>query len=455
MRNLILFLLYPCIAFPLFAQPRDLTLADFRPHDGAWQTAGDAQLAGPEGKELALAPGDALIANGTIGKTTNLLTQEEFRDVEVHLEFMVPQDSNSGVYLMGRYEVQITDSFGVEEPRHSDTGGIYQRWEPSEEKWGHGYQGVAPRVNAAKPAGEWQTLDILFRAPRFDGAGNKLEDAVFVQVTLNGQVVQQNTPLTGPTRAASFSDEAPNGPLMLQGDHGPVAYRNIRLRDLDLDHTGAVIGQWQMLDLENDFEIALGVEAPGATAEEVFEVKDGEIHAMNRWNREGMTPSGLIVSKQRYSYFDIEFEIRAGERGFEPRVGKHKNGGFLYHIQGTTPVWPPSLECQGMETNLGDHWSIRGVNCHKLEADGTLVEVPRRDFSYGSKWFSPERPGWNRVRVEVRGDRARYFVNGEQVNEIRQAVFGGVPCTAGFIGFQAEHAEMSYRNLRIRHVGLY
>jgi hypothetical protein len=165
--------------------------------------------------------------NGPDGKTSDILSRLEHGDVEVHVEFMVPKGSNSGVYLQGRYEVQILDSWGVEEPTHGDCGGIYQRWRD-----GEGFEGHAPRENASRPPGEWQSFDIVFRAPRFDAAGGKTAHARFVSVVHNGVLVHQDVEVTGPTRAAAYEDEKPRGPLMLQGDHGPVAYRNIVVRGL-------------------------------------------------------------------------------------------------------------------------------------------------------------------------------------------------------------------------------
>jgi hypothetical protein len=88
-------------------------------------------------------------------------------------------------------------------------------------------------VNASKPPGEWQSFDITFRAPRFDADGKKIENAKFVKVVHNGAVVHENVELTGPTRAAISGTEAAAGPLRLQGDHGPVAYRNIRIKPLN------------------------------------------------------------------------------------------------------------------------------------------------------------------------------------------------------------------------------
>ena len=146
----------------------------------------------------------------------------------IHVEFMVPKGSNSGVYLMGRYEIQILDSYGKKKVSHGDCGGIYQRWANNK-----GFEGHAPKMNASRPPGVWQTFDAVFRAPRFDDSGKKIADARFEKVIHNGTVVHKDVVCTGPTRSASFNDEKPMGPLMLQGDHGPVAYRNIWIMPLD------------------------------------------------------------------------------------------------------------------------------------------------------------------------------------------------------------------------------
>jgi hypothetical protein len=143
---------------------------------------------------------------------------------------MVPKGSNSGIYFMGRYEIQVFDSYGKKEVKHSDCGGIYQRWGK------HKDNGHAPKVNAAGKPGTWQTYDVVFRAPRFDENGKKTENAKFVKVVHNGKVIHENVEVTGPTRAA-MKENAPEetkGPIRIQGDHGPVAYRNFRIRHIDL-----------------------------------------------------------------------------------------------------------------------------------------------------------------------------------------------------------------------------
>jgi hypothetical protein len=131
---------------------------------------------------------------------------------------------------MGLYEIQIFDSHGKKELTGSDCGGIYPRGE-QQPKYHTIDKGVPPRVNAARPAGEWQTLDITFRAPRFDADGKKTVDARFVKVVLNGQVIHENEAVHYPTGSAwRLAKEVPRGPLLLQADHGPVAFRNVRVR---------------------------------------------------------------------------------------------------------------------------------------------------------------------------------------------------------------------------------
>ena len=173
-----------------------------------------------------------VIVNGPTGKTKNLVSKAEHGDVEAHIEFLVAEKSNSGIYFMGRYEIQVFDSFGKDHIAVHDCGAIYQRWDPKRGKGKEGYEGHTARVNASRKAGEWQSFDVIFRAPRFDKDGKKTQRAEFVKVIHNGTVIHENVKLTGPTRGGMFNDEKATGPLMLQGDHGPVAYRNIRLRPL-------------------------------------------------------------------------------------------------------------------------------------------------------------------------------------------------------------------------------
>lgn len=185
------------------------------------------RLLGPTRLGASPAPSGTIL-NGRRGSTSNLVSDEKFGDVELYLEFMIAKGSNSGVYLHGLYEVQIFDSYGSAEPlTSSDAGGIYHRWINNQ-----GAGGSAPSRNASRRPGEWQSYQIWFRAPRFDAAGRKIENAKFVRVLFNGLSVQNNVECDGPTRAHMEIPEAATNPLMLQGDHGPVAFRNIYVHPL-------------------------------------------------------------------------------------------------------------------------------------------------------------------------------------------------------------------------------
>ena len=203
-------------------------LSGWRKPLGDWQTASSVSLDRANNKKFAIEPGPGVLVNGPKGTTANLLTEIEHGDVEAHIEFVVPKASNSGVYFMGRYEIQVLDSWGVKEPKYGDCGGVYASCSDPKPD----FKGRPPSVNASKPPGEWQTFDIVFRAPRFDANGKKTENAKFIKVVHNGILIHENVEVPRPTCAAHWLDEKPKGPLMLQGDHGPVAYRNLTLKPL-------------------------------------------------------------------------------------------------------------------------------------------------------------------------------------------------------------------------------
>lgn len=175
---------------------------------------------------VAFEPGTGILLNiNDETKKDQLISKLEHGDIELELEVMLPKGSNSGIYLQGRYELQLFDSWGVKNAKYSDMGGIYRNWENEPGKI---YLGKAPLTNAAKAPGLWQKLKISFRAPRFDAAGKKISNATFTHVTLNGVTIHENVEVPLPTGGPLENNEVPTGPLVIQGDHGPVAFRNIR-----------------------------------------------------------------------------------------------------------------------------------------------------------------------------------------------------------------------------------
>ncbi|MCC5905808.1 MAG: DUF1080 domain-containing protein [Balneolaceae bacterium] len=138
---------------------------------------------------------DGILVNEQRGG--NLISKETFEDLKIRTEFRYPEGSNSGIYLRGRYEVQITDDYGLA-PDENRIAGIY------------GF--IAPSENSAKPANEWQTMDITL-------VGR------MVTVVLNGKEVISNRRIPGITGGALDSNEGEPGPIMIQGDHGPIEFR--------------------------------------------------------------------------------------------------------------------------------------------------------------------------------------------------------------------------------------
>jgi hypothetical protein len=192
-----------------------------------WSIAGDVLASLSEKNVLRITNGTGVLVNQpTDNLRDNLFTQFSHGDLDIELDFMMAKGSNSGIYLQSRYEVQLLDSWSVLQPQSGDNGGIYERWDDSKPEGQKGYDGHSPRQNVSRAPGLWQHLKISFQAARFEGQ-QKITNAKILSVELNGVLVQENVDLSGPTRAAFATDEIPEAPLMIQGDHGPIAFRNI------------------------------------------------------------------------------------------------------------------------------------------------------------------------------------------------------------------------------------
>lgn len=198
------------------AAPSDATVLFDGKDLSAWQ-GGDGKPAG-----WKLVDG-VMEVNGS----GNIQTKAEFGDFQMHLEWAEPKEisessqgrGNSGVFLMGRYEVQVLDCYDNRTYADGQTGALYGQ--------------KPPDVNACRAPGEWQSYDIVFHAPHFDG--EKLASPARVTVFQNGIVVQDDIAFLGTTghrTLAQYSPHPPQGPIVLQ-DHGnPVRYRNIWIRPL-------------------------------------------------------------------------------------------------------------------------------------------------------------------------------------------------------------------------------
>jgi hypothetical protein len=167
----------------------------------------------PKEKTVTVVPG-----------TGDIVSTRTFGDAQLHVEFMEPSTNgegqdrgNSGVYLHGRYEVQVLDSYKNETYPDGQCGAIYKQY--------------VPLVNACRQPGQWQTYDILFHPAQLDGSGHRTRNGR-VTVIHNGVLIQDGVELKGPTGGAIGQEETATGPLLLQEHGHRVKYRNIWLRNL-------------------------------------------------------------------------------------------------------------------------------------------------------------------------------------------------------------------------------
>jgi hypothetical protein len=179
-----------------------------------------------DGKE----PGFKLVDGHLVANGADVVTREKFGDVQLHVEWQIPAEEsgkgqdrgNSGVKLMTQYEVQVLDSHGGANKTYSDgiAGAIYGQW--------------PPLVNVARKPGEWQTYDIVWRAPRRDDAGEVVTPA-YITVIHNGVLVQDHAEVLGNTSgpARGYKKHGDKESILLQWHGHPVRYRNIWVRPLD------------------------------------------------------------------------------------------------------------------------------------------------------------------------------------------------------------------------------
>lgn len=225
-------------AISSFGQSVEVPLQDlsyFKNPAKSWKIVGDVNASLEKENVLQTSSGTGILVNLPDKKNPgkDLYTEDEYGNIDLELDYLMAKGSNSGIYFMGMYELQLMDSWGVKNPTSGDNGGIYERWDESRPQGQKGYEGYAPRQNVSSAPGLWQNLKVSFQAPRYDEQGNKIENAKFLRVVLNGVTIQEDVELSGPTRGAMSQEEKEKGPLRFQGDHGAVAFRNIKLASFD------------------------------------------------------------------------------------------------------------------------------------------------------------------------------------------------------------------------------
>lgn len=204
-------------------------LSFFKQPPSSWKLATDVKADLSSANSLITSNGTGVLVNlpGKSAPGADLFSNLEHGDADLELDYLMAKGSNSGIYLQGNYEIQLMDNWGNARKGFDDNGGIYQRWDEKRGKGNEGFEGYAPRQVVSRAPGLWQHLKISFQAPRFDAAGKKTENAKLLRVELNGVLIHENVELSGPTRGA-LGAEKKMGPIRFQGDHGAVAFRNIK-----------------------------------------------------------------------------------------------------------------------------------------------------------------------------------------------------------------------------------
>ncbi|CAN5906069.1 hypothetical protein BH11GEM1_BH11GEM1_06030 [soil metagenome] len=213
--------------------PRTMSLATlngFRPTSPNWKIAGGATASRTRALALAALAGNGTVVNSPApGASGPLFTGWEHGDLDLSFDVMLPRGARSAVYLMGRYAVLLADSWATHTPTSASLGAIARPMSDTRAPGQSGFEGTPPRQLVSRAPGLWQHVEILFRAPEFSGP-QKIANALFAKVTVNGVVVHANVEAPGPTDGAAFNDERATGPLMFPGDHGPLAVRNIQYK---------------------------------------------------------------------------------------------------------------------------------------------------------------------------------------------------------------------------------
>ncbi|MEQ1892534.1 MAG: DUF1080 domain-containing protein, partial [Planctomycetota bacterium] len=272
-------------------------------------------------------------------------SKEVFGDCKIHLQFQLPEKGNSGVYVMGRYEVQLLDSSGKEaDLKMGDCGGIYA---------GNTWPGRAPDFNAFREAGQWHDLDIEFHAPRFDASGKKTENARFLRVRIDDVLLHENVEVPEPTLGALFADEAALGPIMIQGDHSQVAIGDVRVfpkvpkiepEGWEPLFDGATLDGWKISDDGN------------------WSVEDGVILGQGK-------TSHLFSPRGDYTNFEVRGRFKISDGG---------NSGFYFRT-GYAAGWPPGYEAQ-INSTFTDPQKVGSL--YDRVKNGTTLVPPDTWFDY-------------------------------------------------------------------------
>ena len=351
-----------------------------------------------------------------------IVSKERFSDCQMHIEWRSPEKvtgdgqnrGNSGVFLMGLYEVQVLDSYLNKTYANGQAGSVYKQY--------------APLVNACRAPGQWQSYDIVFKAPRFNNDGS-LKTPAYLTLFQNGVLVQDRVELKGSTRwtgKPSYEKHPFELPVSLQ-DHGcGVSYRNIWVRRYNTQNLlgpslkgwYSYLGDSKFLDPENNFAMENGV-----------------LHVLGKH-------FGYLATVDSYQNFHLKVVFRWGKRQWEPRATGKRDSGVLYYFASGEPdaVWPKSIECQIQEGDCGDIWCV-GTN---MDSANKSEEAWGMKHLFRTADFENPFGQWNTIEIIANGNQIEHYVNGHLVNSATNTSVG-----AGRILLQSEGAEVYYKCVEI------
>jgi len=371
-----------------------------------WRGAGwelvAAELDLEDPSRLSTSPGNGALCNTGVAAPEDFVSEIELGDVELRFAFMLPAGADSGVFLQGRYELQLADSPDRAERRAGDCGAL---------TGGEAFEGVAPERDGYSAPGVWHDVELVFRAPRFDAAGKKTADARFERVAIDDVVVQEDVSLPGPS-AGGWAGEVASGPLRFEGTRSPVAIGNVQVRPLLPEGEPEAEAGWRDL-------LAEGLAGWNSTGdEEAWVLEDGVL--VGRGAR-----SHFLSPRGDYRDFELRAEVKISDGG---------DSGLLLRARPGAEGW------LGYEAEVDSSFA-------DVEKSGSLVGLAPRTVQL----VAPDT--WFRYRVlcrdEAEGTRLRLWINEVLVNDFldREGRFD-----LGHIGFEQNHegSVVELRRLELR-----
>jgi len=199
-------------------------LTDYEGTSSNWKEASNVNSNYLVKHNLNMREGSGVIFyKNTTESKENLVSKIKHNMIELKFDFMTSKESSLDVLFMGRYNITLSDSWKISDPTYKDCGGL-----------GKGNNGVAPKKNASKAPGLWQKMRVVFSGPKFNKKGNKIEDAIFEKVFLNGELIHKNISInTLPSKAVYKKEISGKAPLIFKGNKGGVAFKNIEYKTFD------------------------------------------------------------------------------------------------------------------------------------------------------------------------------------------------------------------------------